>query len=219
VEQFDTGFVMLPVRILVDPNDPDDLAAANALQDQITVTANAARPFQPPDYDPETFAATRAALLELARGMSGFEHAFGARDEVDPVRVLIGSAAAWGGLPNTAAQYLNVYPNLPVGLYTLTVGDVPVDGFWSVSLYDAPGYFPTSTGGKVSLNNLIAQRDPDGSVTINFAGPDGLPNQLPVVPGWNYIVRLYRPRPEILNGTWTFQRSRNPQARDPCGRE
>jgi hypothetical protein len=22
--------------------------------------------------------------------------------------------------------------------------------------------------------------------------------------GWNYIVRLYRPRPEILDGTWTF---------------
>jgi len=22
--------------------------------------------------------------------------------------------------------------------------------------------------------------------------------------GWNYIVRLYRPRAEILNGTWKF---------------
>jgi hypothetical protein len=22
--------------------------------------------------------------------------------------------------------------------------------------------------------------------------------------GWNYMVRLYRPRPEIANGTWTF---------------
>jgi hypothetical protein len=22
--------------------------------------------------------------------------------------------------------------------------------------------------------------------------------------GWNYMVRLYRPRPEILNGTWKF---------------
>jgi hypothetical protein len=21
---------------------------------------------------------------------------------------------------------------------------------------------------------------------------------------WNYIVRLYRPRPEILSGTWKF---------------
>jgi hypothetical protein len=22
--------------------------------------------------------------------------------------------------------------------------------------------------------------------------------------GWNYMVRLYRPRPEILDGTWKF---------------
>jgi hypothetical protein len=22
--------------------------------------------------------------------------------------------------------------------------------------------------------------------------------------GWNYTVRLYQPRPEILDGTWTF---------------
>ncbi len=22
--------------------------------------------------------------------------------------------------------------------------------------------------------------------------------------GWNYMVRLYRPRKEILNGTWKF---------------
>jgi hypothetical protein len=31
------------------------------------------------------------------------------------------------------------------------------------------------------------------------------------MPGWNYTVRLYRPRPEILHGTWTF-----PQAQ-PAG--
>jgi hypothetical protein len=24
------------------------------------------------------------------------------------------------------------------------------------------------------------------------------------MPGWNYMVRLYRPRAEILNGQWTF---------------
>ena len=25
-----------------------------------------------------------------------------------------------------------------------------------------------------------------------------------VGPGWNYTVRLYRPRPEIQNGSWVF---------------
>jgi len=29
-------------------------------------------------------------------------------------------------------------------------------------------------------------------------------NFLPIMEGWNYIVRLYQPREEILDGTWTF---------------
>ena len=29
-------------------------------------------------------------------------------------------------------------------------------------------------------------------------------NPLPLEDGWNYTVRMYRPRPEILDGTWTF---------------
>ncbi len=41
--------------------------------------------------------------------------------------------------------------------------------------------------------------------TIQFGGCDGkIPNCLPIMKGWNYTVRLYRPRAEILNGTWKF---------------
>jgi len=28
------------------------------------------------------------------------------------------------------------------------------------------------------------------------------------MPGWNYLVRLYRPRQEILDGTWKFPQAR-----------
>jgi hypothetical protein len=45
----------------------------------------------------------------------------------------------------------------------------------------------------------------DGLVAVQFGGCDGeIPNCLPTVPGWNYMVRFYRPRAEILNGTWKF---------------
>jgi hypothetical protein len=27
------------------------------------------------------------------------------------------------------------------------------------------------------------------------------------MPGWNYIVRLYRPRAEVLDGRWTFPKA------------
>ena len=44
-----------------------------------------------------------------------------------------------------------------------------------------------------------------GSVTVHFGGcDDDRPNCLPIMDGWNYTVRLYRPRREILDGTWTF---------------
>ena len=32
---------------------------------------------------------------------------------------------------------------------------------------------------------------------------EGLTNHLYIMDGWNYSLRLYRPRPEILDGTWT----------------
>jgi hypothetical protein len=38
-----------------------------------------------------------------------------------------------------------------------------------------------------------------------FGGCDGAAiNCIPVTSGWNYWVRLYRPRKEILDGTWKF---------------
>jgi len=39
---------------------------------------------------------------------------------------------------------------------------------------------------------------------VTFGGHSGDVNPLPIEDGWNYAVRMYRPRPEILDGTWTF---------------
>jgi hypothetical protein len=139
VEQLGTPYVLLAVRTLVDPVDPADVAATNALPDQLSLRAESDEPFVLPEYDEASFMATRNALLELAKGLHGFEHAFGTADRVDPIRHLIATAAGWGGLPDEEAMYLNVNPGLPVGAYKLTVHDVPVDAFWSISLYNAPG--------------------------------------------------------------------------------
>ena len=211
VEEFDTPYVALAARVLVDPADPDDLAAVNALQDQFSVHAGTETPFAMPDYDESSFTATRHALLELARGLGGFDHAFGTKADVEPVRHLIGTAAGWGGLPEHEAFYVNVEPRLPVGEYQLTVGDVPADAFWSISLYNADGFFEPNDHNVNNINSMTAQRGDDGSVTINFGGcGDGRPNCLPIMEGWNYLIRMYRPRPEVLDGTWTFPSICNP---------
>jgi len=205
VAEFGTPYVLAAARVLVDSTDSGDVAAVNALQDHLGLQANSARPFVMPDYEQASFDATRAALLDLAKGLPSYDHAFGAKTEVDPVHHLIATAAGWGGLPDREAIYVNVNPGLPVGEYQLTARDVPVDGFWSISLYNADGYFEPNDRGSYSVNNITAAPDEDGSVTVHFGGcGDGRPNCLPIMDGWNYLVRLYRPRAEILTGSWTF---------------
>ncbi|MGD9515100.1 MULTISPECIES: DUF1254 domain-containing protein [Mycolicibacterium] len=205
-----TRYVMLVLRVLVDPTDPADLATVHALQDGITVDQRSAGSFEVPDWDPVSQKAVRDALITLFGTLPDSRQMFGPVDEVDPVRRLIGAAAAWGGNPERDALYLTVNPDTNDGqtVHRLTVGDVPVDGFWSVTVYNAEGYFTPNPADAYSVNSVTGVRDPDGSVTIQFGGAadligDGV-NHLPVTPGWNYLVRLYRPRPEVLDGSWTF---------------
>lgn len=205
VEEFGSPYVVLGVRILVDPRDPADIEAVTALQDQLELHAESASPFELPDYDRSSFDDTRAALLVLARHLTGFDRMFGSIEETDPIRHLIGTAAGWGGLPTSEATYIGVDPGLPPGRYELTVADVPVDGFWSISVYNAVGYFEPNDAGAYTVNNITGEPNPDGSMTVRFGDwPAGTANAIPTPDGWNYLVRLYRPRPEIADGSWTF---------------
>ncbi len=205
VDAFDTPYVLLAARILVDPEDPADLARVHAIQDGFGLRAAAARPFSMPDYDPASFEATRAQITAMTAGAFSAERTFGRREDVDPTRHLIGAALGWGGLPEHEAKYESRAPGLPVGAYRLTVGDVPVDAFWSISVYNRDGFFEPNELGAYSVNSITAKPNEDGSVTVHFGGcDDGRPNCLPITDGWNYLIRLYRPRPEILDGSWTF---------------
>jgi hypothetical protein len=203
VEVFDTPHVVVAARVLADSDDPADVAVANELQDQFKVTAASATPFQMPGYDEASFTATRQAILELSAHVGSFDGAFGTREEVDPVRHLIGTAAGWGGLPSSEATYQSV-SGLPNAPHRVVVGEVPVDAFWSISLYNGAGYFEANPLGRYSVNSVTGTPNDDGTVTVHFGGDADLPNQLPIMDGWNYLIRLYRPRPEVLNGTWHF---------------
>jgi hypothetical protein len=201
-----TRYVLLAMRVLADPGDPGDVAAANTVQDGLALTAGSAEPLTIPDYDDESFDVVRDALTELGRTLSGTSRMFGSRETVDPVRHLIGTAIGWGGLPEQEAFYEIVEPNLPVGDYQIVIRDVPVDAFWSISLYNAKGFFDVTNDGRYcSVNQLTAHKEPDDSVIVHL-GPSAKsqPNFLRLIDGWNYTVRLYQPHPEILDGTWKF---------------
>ena len=55
-----------------------------------------------------------------------------------------------------------------------------------------------------SVNGVTAKRDTDGGVTIHFGGDPQSSNYLPITAGWNYTIRMYRPRKLLIDGTWRF---------------
>lgn len=206
-EKVGSRYVVAAVRTLVNPADTKDLQAVHTLQDAFKIKQAGKGTFAVPHWDMASQKKVRDALLVLGSTVPDLKGAFGKKEDVDPIRHLIGSATGWGGNPDKDAIYLNVTPPKNDGktIYHLTVKDVPVDAFWSISVYNAKGYFEKNALNAYTLNNITAKKGADNAVTVQFGGCDGkIPNCLPIVPGWNYMVRLYRPRSEILNGSWTF---------------
>ena len=204
-EEVGTRFAQVSIRTFVDINDPDDLAKAHAAQDAIELAGGGDGPFEAPDWNTDKLAVARKALNDLAALGFDASNAFGRKEEVRPIDYLVGAASGWGGLPGSAATYIvdSVEKNDGQTPYAITVKDVPVDGFWSVTVYNADGYLEANDLGVNSYNNFSAQPNEDGSYTIHFGGcDDGRVNCIPISPGWNYAFRMYEPRAEILDGSW-----------------
>src|SRR5258708_6348834 len=85
-DQYGSRYVLVGVRILVDPNDSGDVAAVAVIQDRLAIDARSSQTFVMPDYDLESLDATRDALLALARGLDTFDRPFCASTDVSPVR-------------------------------------------------------------------------------------------------------------------------------------
>ena len=205
VEDFDTPYVLLGARVLVDATDASDIAEVATIQDGFSLRTAADEPLVLPDYDDESFTAVRAAVLaEASQGDHDTRGMFGTKENTDPHAHLLGTASGWGGLPEREAYYESREPGLPVGRYTITAKDVPVDAFWSITVYGGDGFLHKNDLDAYSVNSLSGTRNTDGSITVTLGGNESDINPLPLEDGWNYAVRMYRPRPEILDGTWTF---------------
>ncbi len=205
-----TRYVLVALRTLVDPSSRTDVDEAHAVQDAVKAVQQNIGRFEVPNWDQESQKKIRDALKTLGATLPDLRHAFGAKGEVDPIRHLIATATAWGGNPDKDAIYLNVTPAKNDGktIHTLAVGSVPVDAFWSITVYNGEGYLEANPLNRYNLNNLTARKSANGCIVVLFGGCDSkAPNCLPIMQGWNYIVRLYRPRPEIVNGSWRFPKA------------
>jgi hypothetical protein len=205
-EKIGTRYVFVIVRTLVDSESQEDVKRVNAIQQQVTVEQKSVGSFEIPNWEKASQDRIRAALKVLSATMANYNDAFGSKEEVDPIKFLFASATGWGGNPQRDATYMGVTPTMNDGktAYILKVKDVPVDGFWSISLYNGEGYFQKNEYNAYSVNNITGTKNKDGSMTIHFGGDPKQANFLPIMDGWNYLVRLYRPQQKILDGSWTF---------------
>jgi hypothetical protein len=84
----------------------------------------------------------------------------------------------------------------------------PVLAFWSVTGYDKDGYFIANPINRYAIGDRDKLKfNPDGSLDLYIEaqdpGPEGQSNWLPSGAGpFNLTLRLYWPKPAILNGSW-----------------
>jgi hypothetical protein len=208
-EKVGTRYALVIMRTFIDANDPVDIESANALQDKIAVRQETPGKFEIPDWDEPSLKKVRDAINILAATRTSAKGMFGDKAKLNPLSHLLGTAFGWGGNPDEAAAYDNVVPATNDGktAYRLTVKDVPVDGFWSITVYNKDGYMEKNAQNIYSYNNVTAKKNADGSITINFGGGPAAINNLPITPGWNYIVRMYQPKQEIIDGSWSFPKA------------
>ncbi|AXJ08092.1 hypothetical protein CFN16_11910 [Pseudomonas fluorescens] len=145
------------------------------------------------------------------------------------------NVARWGNdyLTRTATSKSNMYTNQPEETryffqevdqsgqrlngkhkYTVTFAKgqtPPVDGFWSLTMYDPQHFFAPNAMKRYSLgtkNEKNMKFNDDGSLTLyvqhNSPGKDKESNWLPAPQSeFEVTIRTYWPKTEVLNGQWT----------------
>ena len=77
-------------------SNAEDIKKVNALQDVIKVEQVSPGKFEVPNWDKVSQKRVREALLVLGETLPDSKRMFGTKDQVDPIRHLIGSASLWG---------------------------------------------------------------------------------------------------------------------------
>ena len=107
---------------------------------------------------------------------------------------------ASGARLNGANRYVMTFPK---------EGTPPVNGFWSLTLYNGHHFFAPNEIARYSVGtkNKDLKRDADGGLTIVVQAdpPADRSNWLPAPKGADFslFVRAYWPRTPVLDGSWT----------------
>ncbi len=203
-ESVGSRYAFVFVRTQVNMQDPADLKAAAAVQDQIGLQQAKKGSFvSPKRYDMKEILALRADYNKRMQpeGVTS-EMAFGKRGVLSEELRNFGVAVGWGGLPKQGAVY--PFPKMVNSTepQVLVLKDVPIDprAFWSVTVYDKEGF---AVGKSYNVNSAFAKANDRGEYVIHLGGDPNQDNYMDIYPGWNAAVRIYSPTEAYFNGSWT----------------
>jgi len=161
-----TRYVMFVIRTFADPNDEQDMAEAHRLQDAVKVEQSDKGSIDGiPRWDEKKMLELRTLFGTLGSTLPDSSGFFGARGEICYLDKAMGVATGWGGLQKQDALYLTeqVEKNDGKTAYVLHVpGKVPVDGFWSVTVYNWERFMVKNEYHAYSFNNVTAKKNEDG---------------------------------------------------------
>lgn len=191
-------YAVIVMRTQVNVRDSADLAKAHALQDKLKLTQKDRGSWAPENqWDQKEVLKMRDKYMKIGNKMSTSDM-FGKKGEISLKNRNAGNAFGWGGFTPDQAVYPQYFPT-STAPQTLTLKDVPVKAFWSITVYDKEGFPQTDT---YNINSAFAEADADGSVTIHFGGDKNAKNYMETFDGWNFTLRMYQPKKAYFDGTW-----------------
>jgi len=199
-ENTGSNYVMIAIRTQANTADPKDLAIANALQERLILKQKVKGSYKASNaWNMDEILKMRAKYQKIQKDKDiKTEVMFGAKGLRTLENHNVGTAFGWGGFTPEQAVYPIYYPKdaLP---QTFTLKDVPVNAFYSITVYDKDGYPQTDT---YNINSQFAKKNADGSVTIHFGGDKNQDNYMEIFEGWNFALRLYQPTKAYFDGSW-----------------
>ncbi len=200
----DTKYLGIGVRIqLFNPDDPDEVKLVNQLQDQFVIKANAADPFPPFKWDEASLKTLHAEYEKEAAGFSNWNGMQGPRGKVNEKTRHVAAAAVWGLFPEKDATYLNYSGDHATGSCWRATYPVPENkAFWSITVYGKDGFLKNENS---MVNSSNVKLNSDGTFTVYYGSRalcGKVANRLDVTPGWNFLMRIYRPGKSVLDGSY-----------------
>ena len=214
-------FVLVRVEIR-NPGDADEVAKAEAVYRGIEISGPEIAAIEPLDllseFDAETAKAAEAQMEEAMKTVPVRDMVAGPGDVPDKVSYLqlaTGAKHGWGGPVPSHSAYELIFTDAngepltgAAGPYKLTTEEPSVDAFWSVTVYEsATGRFFDNPDDRYHINNTMAEKNDDGTVTFLFKTKctETDVNCLHVPEGaFDLTARYYLPDEAIQTGEWSM---------------